>query len=84
MDITQREGAVMDLDQLSPVIALPVDDVTFGRLHALACFFCGTTTGPLVPAGHVYTGDGDGGRYGWPVVACPRHVADDPLRADRP
>ncbi|MFC1404860.1 MULTISPECIES: hypothetical protein [Streptacidiphilus] len=63
---------------------LPVDDNTLTRLHALACFFCGTTTGPLVPAGHVYTGDGDGARYGWPVVACPEHVADQPPQADRP
>jgi hypothetical protein len=56
--------------------------VTLGRLHALACIFCGATTGPLTSAGHVYTGDGDGGRYGWPVVACPEHV-DVPARADR-
>ena len=65
----------MDLDQLSTVIALPVDDVTLGRLHALACFHCGAT-GPLVPAGHVYTSDGDGGRYGWSVAACPQHAGD--------
>ena len=74
----------MDLDQLSAVIALPVDDVTLGRLHALACFSCGSTAGPLTPAGHVYTGDGDGGRYGWPVVACSEHVGGEPARADRP
>ena len=69
----------MDLAQQRPVIALPVDDVTLGRLHALACFSCGTATGSLVPAGHVYTGDGDGGRYGWPVVACPEHVVQTDL-----
>ena len=63
---------------------LPVDDNTLTRLHARACFSCGNTTGPLVPAGHVYTGDGDGGRYGWTVVACPEHVVDEPARADRP
>ena len=55
---------------------LPVDDNTLTRLHALACFSCGAVAGPLVPAGHVYTGDGDGGRYGWPVVACPQHAGD--------
>ena len=64
-------------------LALPVDDVTLGRLHALACFSCGAIIGPLVPAGHVYTSDGDGGRYGWPVVACPEHVVDGPVPADR-
>lgn len=64
-------------------LLLPVDDTVFVRLHALACFSCGSTTGPLTPAGHVYTGDGDGGRYGWPVVACPKHVAE-PVPADRP
>jgi hypothetical protein len=73
----------MDSTTALPPLALPVDDVTLGRLHALACFSCGTATGPLTPAGHVYTGDGDGGRYGWPVVACPEHV-DEPARADRP
>jgi len=55
-------------------LALPVDDLVLVRLHALACFSCGSTIGPLVPAGHAYTGDGDGGRYGWPVVACPKHL----------
>jgi hypothetical protein len=65
-------------------LALPVDDQVLVRLHVLACFSCGTTTGPLTPAGHVYTGDGDGARYGWPVVACTRHAVDEPLRGDRP
>ena len=64
-------------------LALPVDDMVLVRLHALACFCCGTTNGPLVPSGHVYTGDGDGGRYGWPVVACPWHIGDEPARVDR-
>ena len=68
----------------APALALPVDDQVLVRLHALACFHCGTTTGPLTPAGHVYTGDGDGGRYGWPVVACPEHVDVKPVPADRP
>ena len=26
----------------------------------------------------VYTGDGDGGGYGWPVVACPEYLGDEP------
>lgn len=68
----------------APTLALPVDDQVLVRLHALACFSCGTTVGPLLPAGHVYTGDGDGGRYGWPVVACPEHVVDEPARVDQP
>ena len=65
----------MDTTTALPPLALPVDDQVLVRLHALACFSCGATTGPLVPAGHVYTGDSDGGRYGWPVDACPEHLA---------
>lgn len=57
---------------------LPVDDNTLTRLHALACFHCGTTTDPLVPAGHIYTDGEGGGRYGWPVVACPEHLGVEP------
>ncbi|TDU03285.1 hypothetical protein EDD99_1704 [Streptomyces sp. 846.5] len=68
----------------APPLSLPFDDQVLVRLHALACLSRGSTTGPLTPAGHVYTGDGDGGRYSWPVVACPEHVGDGPARADRP
>jgi hypothetical protein len=59
--------------EAATLFALPVDDQVLARLHALACFHCGSTLGPLIPAGHVYTGDGGGGRYGWPVVACREH-----------
>jgi hypothetical protein len=57
-------------------LALPVDDALLVRLHGAACFTCGTATGPLLPAGHVYTNDGDGGRFGWSVVACPEHQGE--------
>lgn len=74
----------MDTTTAPPPLALPVDNQILVRLYVLACFYCGATAGPLVPAGHVYTGDGEGSWYGWPVVACPRHVVDEPPRADRP
>ncbi|MHA6759821.1 hypothetical protein [Streptacidiphilus sp. PAMC 29251] len=54
-------------------LSLPVDDALLVRLHGQACITCGSTTGPLLSAGHAYTGDGDGSRHGWPVVACPEH-----------
>jgi hypothetical protein len=54
---------------------LPVDASTLLRLHGRACITCGTTTGPLTPAGHVYTGNADDGRLGWAVTACPEHRA---------
>jgi hypothetical protein len=59
----------------SLTLALPVDDALLVRLHGEACITCGTTTGPLTPAGHVYTGNADEGQLGWSVVACPEHRA---------
>ncbi|MFJ6214984.1 hypothetical protein ACIQGZ_16860 [Streptomyces sp. NPDC092296] len=55
-----------------PVLGLPVDASTLARLHGAACIVCGDRSGPLAPAGYVYTGSGDG-RLGWAIVACPRH-----------
>ena len=55
--------------------ALPVDDALLVRLHGEACITCGTTTGPLTPAGHVYTRVVDEGQLGWAVTACPEHLA---------
>ncbi|MFJ6212124.1 hypothetical protein ACIQGZ_02105 [Streptomyces sp. NPDC092296] len=55
-----------------PVLGLPVDASTLARLHGAACIVCGDRSGPLAPAGYVYTGSGSG-RLGWAVVACPRH-----------
>ena len=55
------------------MLALPVDDDLFVRLHGAACFTCGTTQGPLTPAGHAHTRDSADGRLGWPVVACAEH-----------
>ena len=43
------------------------------QLHRKACIDCGDTTGPFAPAGYVYTRGSEGGRLGWPVVACPEH-----------
>ncbi|MFC1429534.1 hypothetical protein ACEZDB_02550 [Streptacidiphilus sp. N1-3] len=58
-------------DSAAPsTLALPVDDDLFVRLHGTACIICGTTQGPLNPAGHAYTGDSATGRLGWSVVAC--------------
>ncbi|MEZ0088949.1 hypothetical protein [Streptacidiphilus sp. EB129] len=62
-------------DSVSPsTLALPVDDALLARLHGEACITCGTIEAPLTAAGHIYTGDQNGGRYGWPVVACPVHL----------
>jgi hypothetical protein len=58
-----------------PVLVLPVDDQILERLHGDACITCGTTTGLLTPAGHVYTGNPDDGQLGWAVTACPEHRA---------
>ena len=59
--------------QFGGTLALPVDDALLVRLHGEACITCGTTTGPLVPAGHRYTRNGQGGHLGWAVVACTAH-----------
>ncbi|MFC1416383.1 hypothetical protein [Streptacidiphilus cavernicola] len=58
-------------------LTLPVDDALLVRLHGTACITCGTTTGPLYGAGHVYTAvaAGQDGCLGWAVVACPEHLA---------
>ncbi|MGA5701648.1 hypothetical protein [Peterkaempfera bronchialis] len=56
----------------APVLQLPVDAPTLDRLHGDACINCGTEDGPLLPAGHAYTADGEG-QLGWPVAACPDH-----------
>ncbi|MEZ0092872.1 hypothetical protein [Streptacidiphilus sp. EB129] len=62
-------------DSVSPsTLALPVDDALLARLHGAACITCGTTTAPLTAAVHIYSGDQDGGRLGWPVAACPKHL----------
>ncbi len=46
---------------------------TYAQLHEQACIDCGSTTGPFVAAGHVYTRNSEGGRLAWAVVACPEH-----------
>lgn len=53
--------------------ALPVDDALLARLHGASCITCGSTTGPMAAAGHVYTTDSENGRLGWAVVACAKH-----------
>lgn len=52
----------------------PIQDaISPVRLHGEACIHCGTTDGPLAPAGHRYTPAGST-QLGWPVVACPEHA----------
>lgn len=46
--------------------AAPTRDQKDGR----ACIDCGSTTGPFVRAGMVYTRCEGGGRLPWAVVAC--------------
>jgi hypothetical protein len=48
---------------------LPVDATNIARLHGEACIECGSMSGPLLPAGHVYTRS-CAGRLGWAVVVC--------------
>lgn len=55
-----------------PALPLPVDCETLRRLLGGGCITCGAEQ-QLAPAGHRYTTGADGGRLGWPVVACPRH-----------
>ncbi|MFC1416391.1 hypothetical protein [Streptacidiphilus cavernicola] len=55
-------------------LALPVDGQLLARLRGVACITCGSTDGPLAPAGHRYTTTCLGGRLGWAVVACPAHT----------
>ena len=55
---------------------LPVDATSIARLHGEACIECGATSGPLLPAGHVYTRS-RAGRLGWSVVACPEHLGTE-------
>jgi len=45
----------------------------YAQLHEKACIDCGSTTGPFVAAGYVYTRSSDGGRLPWAVVACEEH-----------
>ncbi|WP_152627207.1 hypothetical protein [Streptacidiphilus melanogenes] len=44
------------------------------QLHGRACVRCESHLDGLVSAGHVHTPNGDGGRLGWPVKACPEHA----------
>ncbi|MGH3341348.1 MAG: hypothetical protein ACRDPK_00385 [Carbonactinosporaceae bacterium] len=55
--------------------ALPVDAETMRRLRGEACIYCGATE-RLAPAGHRYTIASEGGRLGWPVLACPEHEGE--------
>lgn len=58
---------------------LPVDAVSIVRLHGEACIDCGSTVGPLTPAGHIGTRTGNGdGTISWPVVTCPAHTEGEP------
>jgi hypothetical protein len=65
-NVLAGEPAVPDMPLLVPAELLL-------RLHGVACIRCGSVGGPLLPAGHAYTITDDGGRLGWPVVACPEH-----------
>jgi hypothetical protein len=65
----------MGTDQSNDALALPVDGQFLARLRGAACITCGSTTGPLTPAGHRYTSTVHDGRLGWAVVACPEHRA---------
>lgn len=49
------------------------DAISPVRLHGEACIHCGTTEGPLTPAGHRYTASGQI-QLGWAVVACSEHA----------
>ncbi|MEY9848731.1 hypothetical protein ABH940_005835 [Streptacidiphilus sp. BW17] len=49
-------------------------ELTSAQLHGRACVVCGSERDSLTAAGHAYTCTGDGGRLGWPVKACARHV----------
>lgn len=55
-----------------PPLQLPVNQETMRRLEGQGCIDCGTPEG-LSPAGYRYTADHEGGRLGWPVLACPEH-----------
>ncbi|NJQ04310.1 hypothetical protein [Streptomyces lonarensis] len=56
--------------------------LTLAQLTGAACRWCGTTTGPLLPAGVLVTADG----YVEQLVACHRPCPPrpEPLPADRP
>ncbi|GAA2309832.1 hypothetical protein GCM10010416_22950 [Streptomyces caniferus] len=47
------------------------------RLHAEACYWCGTAHSPLTPAGSVTT-PVEGGVREWFIVACPQHKGRRP------
>ncbi len=61
-----------------PVHGPPTEvQVTREQLHGRACVLGAHHTGPVVPAGHVYTPT-SGAPLGWPVVACaPRSIAKE-------
>lgn len=49
------------------------DDTSPVRLHGQACIHCGTSTGPLTPAGQVGTRVDEGVVRVWEVVSCSEH-----------
>lgn len=54
-------------------VCLPITSAMMARLNGSACAVCGATAGLRDGRHHVYTTDGDGGLYGWPVRVCPEH-----------
>ncbi|GFE06823.1 hypothetical protein Scani_30910 [Streptomyces caniferus] len=63
---------------MTATTAPPADpDVSIVRLHAEACYWCGTAHSPLTPAGSVTT-PVEGGVREWFIVACPQHKGRRP------